>query len=260
MTKPPHLGDSLSRVPFPLYPRKGSTELAMGTGFLYDLDGQLYLLTARHNVTGRHAVTRVPLHSTAAIPDNLGVALWKSEGPGWIGIQVDLYDSEGQPDWFEHPLHGDNVDAVAIEISLPAGVRGFPINKEEFEAVPPAPGLDVFVLGYPKGISGGGLLPLWKRGSLASEPNIDIDELPKMLIDTATRQGMSGAPVVAQIVGYWLPEDATDASQTIIGRGRTLVGLYSGRIGDDEFLAQLGTVWKIEALLEIMKGKHRPPT
>jgi hypothetical protein len=184
--------------------------------------------------------------------------MFKSDGPGWIGVQVDLYDSDGRPDWFEHPTLGARVDAVALTIDLPGEVRPYPINCGEFEAVPLEPGLDVYLLGYPKGMTGGGLFPIWKRGSIATEPDIDVDNLPKVLIDTATREGMSGAPVVAQIVGCWAPEGATHADQNVIGRGRRILGLYSGRVGDDEFRAQLGTVWKLDALVEIMTARSRP--
>ena len=52
---------------------------------------------------------------------------------------------------------------------------------------------DVFVLGYPRGISGGRGFPI----SIATEPKIDLDGVPKLLIDTATREGMSGGPVIA---------------------------------------------------------------
>jgi len=51
-------------------------------------------------------------------------------------------------------------------------------------------GMDAFVLGYPLGISGGAKFPIWKRASIASEPDIDVDSLPKIVIDTATREGI----------------------------------------------------------------------
>lgn len=255
---PTTIKDPLSRVAISLFSRHGDTELASGTGFFYELSGELFLLTARHNVTGRHADTNIPLHTFAALPDNLWIGCWKTDGTGWIGLRVDLYDAEGVPDWFEHPVHREKVDAVALSIALPQGVRAFPINLEELDAVPVAPGLDVFILGYPRGIRAGGLLPIWKRGSIASEPEVEVGGLPKLLVDTATRQGMSGAPVLAEISGYWQPEGTDSLDERIIGRGRRFIGLYSGRVGDDEFLAQLGIVWKGDALLEIMKAKRRP--
>jgi len=54
------------------------------------------------------------------------------------------------------------------------------------------------VLGYPEGMIGPGRSPIWKRGSMASEPKYNWRDKPGFLIDTATRNGMSGAPVVAR--------------------------------------------------------------
>jgi len=61
----------------------------------------------------------------------------------------------------------------------------------------PLIGMDAFILGFPKGIAHQQLLPIWKRGSIATEPEIPReDDLPVFLVDTATREGMSGAPVL----------------------------------------------------------------
>jgi hypothetical protein len=57
--------------------------------------------------------------------------------------------------------------------------------------------MDVFVLGYPKGIDGGGEFPIWKRGSIATEPGVHRGGPPHILIDTATREGISGARAIA---------------------------------------------------------------
>ena len=46
------------------------------------------------------------------------------------------------------------------------------------------------------------------------------------------------------------------APDTLIGRIRNFVGVYSGRIGADEFKAQLGIVWKEKALKEILQTKR----
>jgi hypothetical protein len=42
---------------------------------------------------------------------------------------------------------------------------------------------------------------------------------------------------------------------TIFGRIRKFVGVYSGRIGDDELKAQLGVVWKARVISEIVGAK-----
>jgi hypothetical protein len=104
-------------------------------------------------------------------------------------------------------------------------------------------------------MSGGGQLPIWKRATIATEPDFDLDGLPKFYIDTATREGMSGSPVYAQEVGYWLPEGESDQSKATLGKGRRFLGVYSGRLGaDDEFKAQRGIVWKESALISLIEA------
>ena len=95
-------------------------------------------------------------------------------------------------------------------------------------------GDDVFVLGYPKGIDGGGEFPVWKKASIATEPEIARAGPRHMLVDTATRQGMSGAPVI-KVLGA--------AIRTPGARSRRFLGGYSGRLGPSEVEAQLGKVW-----------------
>jgi hypothetical protein len=116
---------------------------------------------------------------------------------------------------------------------------------------------DVFVLGYPKGISGGSVFPIWKKASIATEPAIQLDGLPKILVDSAMREGMSGAPVVAISDGGY--EEENGSLMQTLGRFYRFVGVYSGRLGDNEMEAQLGIVWKTQAVGEIVqvptKGK-----
>lgn len=251
------LTDSLSKVPLHITLAFGSVELGVATGFTYEVDGTLFLVTARHNVTGRHAETGKVLHTMGAVPDQLIVRFWDKAMFGrWQPVTIPLYEATGQPVWYEHPLLAYRVDAVAIPLRLANNLTAYPVNHQEFDKIPIRPGLDVFVLGFPRGFNSGGRLPIWKRGSIATEPDIDIDDLPKVLIDTATRQGLSGAPVIARLVGYWLPEGTTDQTQATVGEGRRFLGVYSGRVGDDEFQAQLGIVWKHDALLEIIRGHH----
>ena len=110
-------------------------------------------------------------------------------------------------------------------------------------------------MGYPRGMSGGGHFPIWKRATIATEPDVDLDGLPRFYVDTATREGMSGSPVYAQEVGYWLPEGETDKAKASIGKGRRFIGVYSGRLGaEDEFKAQLGIVWKESALISLVES------
>jgi hypothetical protein len=57
---------------------------------------------------------------------------------------------------------------------------------------------EVFVVGFPFGMIANAPAPIWKRGSIALDPTFDPEGLPKMLVDTATRPGMSGSVVIAR--------------------------------------------------------------
>lgn len=96
-------------------------------------------------------------------------------------------------------------------------------------------------------------LPVWKRGTVATEPTLEIDALPKFLIDTATRNGMSGAPVVMHRNGFHNPGNLKDSFFAVI---ESFVGVYSGRYGaDSELEAQLGIVWRETVIDEILNKK-----
>ncbi|WP_234701800.1 serine protease [Synechococcus elongatus] len=244
-------------------------EIACGTAFFYLHEDKSYLVTNWHNVTGREPSTLKCKSNQAALPNHLFIKIPSSthDSSGlkfieWTTYVIPLYEDEGdspkQPVWYEHPRYRYQVDLVAIPINI-NGVKGSEIkhaNDPNFKLdnIRLCPGLDVFVLGFPRGLSGGANFPVWKRGSIASEPDFDIDGLPKLFIDTAMREGMSGAPVYARQVGYWLPEGATNQDEAMIGEGRKFLGIYSGRVGDDSFKAQLGIVWKPSAIEETIKA------
>ncbi len=97
----------------------------------------------------------------------------------------------------------------------------------------------------PFDITGGKELPIWKRGTISTEPVIDIENLPKFLVDTATRSGMSGSPVIMQRNGFHAFDGQQLTGKEIIGLIRLFAGVYSGRIGtEDNLQTQLGIVWK----------------
>lgn len=120
---------------------------------------------------------------------------------------------------------------------------------------------DIFVIGYPLGLSSGdGVLPIYKRGSIASEPAVDP---MKFLIDARTYSGMSGSPAVCSHSGVWR-EPGTDFGESIIGTIKKFVGVYSGRRfgepGPDEAspaVSEIGIVWKRHLIDEIIAGGVR---
>jgi hypothetical protein len=262
----PQIREALSWVPLKLETSANGQELSIATGFFYQHNGRSFLITNFHVVSGRDPNTGSILHSRGMVPDTLilyvATSTTDQASPTmvqWKPRQLSLY-TEGdapKPIWTEHPKHGRRFDVVAIPLSGLEETRIKAANAPELGLDPIRiyPSMDAFVIGYPRGMSGGGHFPIWKRATIATEPDFDLDGLPRFYIDTATREGMSGSPVYAQEVGYWLPEGETEFDKASIGKGRRFVGIYSGRLGaEDEFKAQLGIVWKESALIELVES------
>lgn len=266
--KASRIEEKRTHVPIQIMPMFNDAEAAIGTSFFYRHNEKDYLITNWHNVSGRRPWDCSLISPRGIIPDALAIRVPYNEVVNdiscrrWVTKSLRLYKDEDNREsiWFEHPNHGRNVDAVAIEIEGLEDTAIVHANSESLELskLRLYPGMDAFVLGFPRGLSGGGRFPLWKRASIASEPDIDIDDLPKFLIDTATREGMSGAPVYAQETGFWAPEGCSLPDGGVFGRGERFIGIYSGRVlADDPFLAQLGVVWKEQAIIEIIEAAKR---
>jgi hypothetical protein len=124
-------------------------------------------------VTGREPVSHKPKHSLCAVPDELVTAVPYEVKTGdgrnavqWKHHRIALYDDVDRrmPVWFEHPVHADKIDVVAIPIEGAEDIASKIANDPAVagDKIAIFPGFDVFVLGYPRGISGGGRFPIWK--------------------------------------------------------------------------------------------------
>lgn len=237
----------------------GQTKLAIATGFVWKHSEDSYLITNHHVASGLDPATNQPIDARGTVPDRLVVYFLVTSGlSSWKPLEIELYDSQGRPTWLEHPHFKSKVDVVAIPIAPDDSYRVLAINDLEFSEFVIEISQDVFIIGYPRGVTGSGKLPIFKRGSIASEPVLDLDGVPKLLIDSATREGMSGSPVIAQYVGYYPVEPGTISAEDWFGTGRCFLGVYSGRnVGADELAAQLGIVWKGRVIEEIIEGGYR---
>jgi hypothetical protein len=100
-------------------------------------------------------------------------------------------------------------------------------------------------------------VPIWKRGTIALDPTFDADGLPKTLIDTATREGMSGSVVVARHITVgrsYRRKDGSQSERVIYAKHDLVAGIYSGRHFPDLEKAQLGIVWKRPAIEDTVSG------
>lgn len=232
-------------------------ELALGTCFFHKKNDQVYLITNRHNVTGRNNETNKCLSPKLAEPNKLKLNLLKKDRIDWGSFIVDIRDQEGNPLWIEHPTYKNKIDVVAIPVEIPDEYKFVLIEDAEdphnehttFEV-----GEELFILGYPQGINAGGF-PIWKRASVASEPDLPIDELPKFLVDSASRPGMSGSPVILKKRRQVsLGSKGKDGDFKVDSRYFTkFVGIYSGRLfASEKNDAQIGIVWRSQLVDEIV--------
>jgi hypothetical protein len=116
-------------------------------------------------------------------------------------------------------------------------------------------GMDVFILGYPFG-SGPPGFPVWKRGSIASEPDLVKITTGYYLVDTASRPGMSGSPVILRSRGNHVME-SNNFIATTDGAIDRVIGIYSGRKVDAPGEAQIGMVWHADYIDDIIDGNKR---
>lgn len=246
---------SMSAVPIEMH--FGEQPLSTGTAFFWDVDGQLYLVTAWHCLSGRHFQTKKHISTTSAEPDRIEVWWNLDRQPvGHKGTSfVPIRDEAGEPLWLIHPERGSDVDVAMLPVQCPGNAVAYPINKLPSDWIGLSVGQDVFILGFPLGIEGV-RLPIWKRGSLASEWQISESVQPYWLVDTASRPGMSGSPVIQRAFPY-----APELGQMMdYGRnGKTsFLGVYSGRLpSEGEKDLQLGLVWSEVYLDDIVRGQRR---
>lgn len=249
--------DQYSVATLPLDMRFGQTPLSVGTGFVWQQAANFFLITNWHVLTGRDPFTQKHLSTTAAEPDRVNV-WWNQKGSlgRKFAMELPIRDGSEKPLWLVHPRYGNQVDVVALPVSAPTQAEMYPINQMPADDLLLQVGVDVFILGYPFGVSSGGLLPIWKRGSIASEPQIIDPARPVILVDSASRPGMSGSPVIRR---SWNTHSLEDGGTVMNGAAATrLVGVYSGRLGtSDPNDPQLGLTWPIAFVAEIINGGKR---
>jgi hypothetical protein len=250
--------DSYSLSAVPVDQLFNDTAVGNATGFVWERQEKFYLVTNWHVVTCRNNETGKCLASHAAEPNRLRALFYPRE-PRFdtFPLNVPLRDSDDYPTWLFHPIHKRKVDVVAIPLLRPDGEWTYrPINRLPRVQLSIQIGMDVFILGFPFG-SPPPSFPIWKRGSMASEPELVRLGEKFYLVDTASRPGMSGGPVVLRSYGAHLTEGGTSITDEPATR---FLGIYSGRLKTrDSEDAQLGRVWPESFITEIIDAHTRDP-
>jgi Trypsin-like peptidase domain len=247
--------DHLSLCTVPIFPFCYQHALAQATAFWYRRGDDPYLVTNWHVLSGRNPITGQPRHAQGAVPNTLQTHL-QAPDLGFVTPRriIDLYHTNKTATWWQHPL-GQDIDLAVLPIEFVLAedrYKIYAVNDLESDPLLFDVGVDAFIIGYPLDVVHHGyLLPIWKRGSIATTPSLPFAGSPAFLVDSLTREGMSGSPVVVRTVGTALMENgAMESSPSIYSR---FVGVYSGRYGaDDQLGPQLGRVWHTRLIDEII--------
>lgn len=228
-------------------------QLATGTAFICAVEEKWVLVTNRHNFTCRSQVDNQPLYPHGGIPNKIRVWLHSVARLGdFVSVEYPILSDEQVPLWVEHPVLGKAADMGGLQIAISEDLNAYPVDVTE-PSDPPiiSPAEILSVIGYPFGISGGKSFAIWATGFVASEPEIDHDDLPVFLIDCRTRGGQSGSPVFAVRTGSY----STAQAMLVAGGTSLFLGIYSGRINAE---SDLGKVWKREAVRALLSNFASP--
>lgn len=256
--------NSAATVPLRLY--RDDTLLSHATGCVYKHQQRLFIVTNWHVLSGRDAHSGMPLDKSAAIPNSVQIPHilpldtgkpistlaheWFLKLPKWVWRKFPLFDDFGTALWYQHP-HGRKVDLAALPVERGQDTGGGLLMEIDSVSRPigMANGSDCFVIGFPLEPDLDKPLPIWKRATVASEYQLPYNDLPCFLVDTATRKGMSGSPVIIS------PPDGA------IGGSTAFLGIYSGRLGANNIgEVQLGVVWRKSAVEEMLEARRIGPT
>ncbi|MGQ7863083.1 hypothetical protein ACUN0G_27980 [Pseudomonas sp. 32A] len=267
------------------------TNLAIGTGLVYKRDGKFYVVTAWHNLTGRHPDNLKFQSEQNAVPNNIVVNLavsYEGFGASRMSVVLPLMDEEKSL-FLIHPSGWPRVDVVAIPFDptenlkmelhrfgeeveevfialLDSSVSNIPADLCPIQRyLVPDPSVreswlsnvevteELFIPGYPHNIQDYYSQPVWKRATIASSVQDGWDGQAKYLVDSASKSGMSGSPVL-----YYSPKGAVQVGgmtyrfQTDVA---ILAGIYVGREGVTEKAdPQVGIVWHQSVIDEIIDG------
>lgn len=245
-------------------------QISASTGFLWEHNDEIYLVTNWHSLTGINPMTGKALSKTGARPNNIHVRLATDKLGQQLGYEVPLYDPDGRARWWVHPEAGEQVDIAIIVLpdekkrpEQPLAMLAQPLNKLKWAKLERSVGDELFVIGYPRNLHMH-LLPIWKRATFATEPTIfkDCPNRRQVWIDCASREGMSGSPVVQVQRAHYLRRDEEYEG---LKSGYSFYGIYSGRNIDpdedprinDHLAAQIGIVWPKELIERILNAEHR---
>lgn len=219
--------------------------ISTATGFFWRHSGVSFLISNWHVLCGRNVFTGEPCSPSGYIPRRVKFygCSFRQKGPYLeflrTGIIIELQDELVEK---ISSLGMSDLQFDVCALPIPDGsVFGAEEGRDGFKGAPSASCFlnennsgrvithvadDCFILGYPFRNYDGLMPPVWKRGSIASEPMIGVDGRPLFLVDAATSSGMSGAPILRRVNIGWSSSEAGDREM----EKYSFIGVYGGRL------------------------------
>lgn len=263
--------DEISLITTPIELLNNDSLVSQGTGFYvahkYEEIDVVFLVTNYHVLTGSS-----PVENKQHIGNNIKFNLHISkDSPEKVKeFRLPLYTKDGNPIWL---INQNNTEADLAIIPMPsivyqdADIVNCINEKWSKNELKVRTTTRTAVVGYPYGYyDKKNSLPIWKTGSIASEPDVDFDGKKLIVLDISAFPGMSGAPVFARVQGIYETEEGAIktgrinkflgvyASMQMLNKNKYLEQLINQTnvgIKDQESL-QLGHVWKASLIFEVI--------
>lgn len=226
----------------------GPSQLGTATGFFFENEGRLYLVTNRHVVR---------IEEKKFFPDKLRIRLHTNPQDHTQNSNYDipLYRDKKSL-WREKP----GVDLVAIELPKD-DMRRFTFISLSPAFLPPGnivlgAGDDVLIVGYPYGFSDTlRNYPVVRNGSIASPYPVPFEGHPYFLVDARLHPGTSGSPVLVK------PSNILKTMETTYLGDYHLIflGVNSGSANFGADPSGLNSIWYANEVVEITAASFQPP-
>ena len=226
----------------------GTTLSTGATGFFFERDGRLYLVTSRHVVLDE---------ATNHRPDRLEIELHID--PQNVAVvrqfSIPLY-RDNQPVWRQASDDGGLVDIVAVELqrsALPPTILLSSFTPDhlvmEFDQI--EVGVAVLIVGFPLGFHDNlHHLPVARQAVVASAFGIRFQGQGYFLTDALMHRGTSGAPVVARMTER---SGRSDLPWMLLGVHASRMEVTNRDLDQDERL-NLNCAWYADVLLTLTES------
>ena len=223
----------------------GNEQLTGASGFYFERDDRLYLVTSRHVLAdnpSRHFPDRVEIELHLD-PDNVAES---------TGFSMLLY-RQGRSVWREESDRSGPIDVAVIEIDravLPSNVayRAFTPDHLTGEYDRIDVGTSLLVVGFPLGFHDTlHHMPVARHAVIASSFGLRFQGEGYFLTDGRTHRGMSGAPVVARNVEA---SAVDDLNWVLLGVHSARIDVGTRDLNMDEALG-LNSAWYADVLLRL---------